>query len=113
MAYRYVILSVAAWILFILCMNSLITSLFFDVGEYGTNQKVFGWVVASGLGLAGMFYNSIDLYWKAQRQKENSKCRKDATRKYMDLLRRAKNIEDQLESKNKTLDNLINQLLAK
>lgn len=109
--YKKIILSVGGWILFVLCLNSLITSMFFDIGEYGTNQKIFVWVVSGVIGFIGLCYNGIEVYWMIQKEKENKKCRKDAKVKYAAVLRRVQAMESALENKNETLETFINQLL--
>jgi len=86
-SYKNVIKSVVAWIFFTLVLNSLITSLFFDVTIFGLNQKVY---LATMLCFAfGLIYKQ----WRKDKiQKEKDlKCKRDFLKMYRSV---SKNIEN-------------------
>lgn len=81
-SYKNVIKSIVAWLFFSLVLNSLITSLFFDVTIFGLNQKIY---IAIMLCFAfGLIYKQ---YKKDKDKKERDlKCKRDFTKMYKSVI---------------------------
>ena len=104
---KSLILSIVVWIWFSGTLNSLITSMLYDVSVFGDNQKVSIFALVISILLIGIYI----LYERYKRNKIREElCKKNAKDKYKNLLSRMDIMETKMTHYDKSIENFLNHL---
>lgn len=104
---KSLVLSLVVWIWFSGTLNSLITSMLYDVSVFGDNQKVSIFALVISILLIGMYI----LYERYKRTKIREElCKKNAKDKYKNLLSRMDIMETKMTHYDKSIENFLNHL---
>jgi uncharacterized membrane protein len=104
---KSLVLSLVVWIWFSGTLNSLITSMLYDVSVFGDNQKVFIFALVISILLIGIYI----LYERYKRNKIREElCKKNAKDKYKNLLSRMDIMETKMTHYDKSIENFLNHL---
>jgi len=104
------IINITLWLLATFVLNSAITSWFYDVTIFGSNQKVFGWFVALLFLVVGATYNISNYYFLNRERKKYEVCKREAKDKYKNILERIDNHELAMEDMTGKLNEFFKRL---
>jgi hypothetical protein len=104
---KSLLLSVVVWIWFSGTLNSLITSMLYDVNIFGENQKVSIIALAISILLIGIYV----IYENYKKNKIRDEiCKRNAKDKYKNLLKRMDIMDTKMNHYDKSIENFLNHL---
>lgn len=108
---EYNMIRIVALLLFCGVLNSWCTSVFFDVTKYEWNQTVFSWATASLFFSLGVIYTYVQFRTKREARRKELLCKREARNKYRKIINKVGYIEEKLDQKNNTLDDIFTKIL--
>lgn len=107
---RSIIITIPLWVWVSGAMNSLITSVFYDVQIFGLNQKISALILVFGLLVIGVYYSVLKIVAIKREEEQNASCKKDARDKYKVFVKRMDDMEKKILAYDKSIDNFLNKL---
>ena len=110
MSDKYKIVQFSVMCFGLLVFNSWITSVFYDVTVFGLNQKIYGWLLSTGIFFYWIAYHiGAKLLYK-KLHKQNEECKREARGKYEKLLRGMDEMKTRINENNNFIDDLARRI---